>query len=120
MPDAPKTIAEKLARITAAWEAHAPNATFAKMTLAQWKTAIQPSEEARASIVGLEKKLTAALNARDDADTASTKAADKVVKAVAGDADFGTDSSLYEALGYVRDSERKSGLTRKKTNGPAK
>jgi hypothetical protein len=32
---------------------------------------------------------------------------------VTGDPAFGPDSSLYEAMGYVRKSERKSGLTRK-------
>jgi hypothetical protein len=32
---------------------------------------------------------------------------------VLGDPAYGPDSALYEALGYVRKSERKSGLTRK-------
>lgn len=33
---------------------------------------------------------------------------------VTGDPEFGDDSALYGAMGYVRKSERKSGLTRKK------
>jgi hypothetical protein len=37
-----------------------------------------------------------------------------VVNSVVGDVDFGPDSSLPEAMGYVRESERKTGLTRKK------
>lgn len=85
------------------------------MTLPQWKAAIKPSADARATIADLEKQLAAALNVRDDADSESTKAADKVVKAVVGDADYGDDSSLYEAMGYIRASEKQSGLTRKKT-----
>jgi hypothetical protein len=36
-----------------------------------------------------------------------------VVNGVVGDPTFGPDSALYEAMGYVRKSERKSGLTRK-------
>jgi hypothetical protein len=36
----------------------------------------------------------------------------KVGKGVAGHKDFGTDSPIYGAMGFVRDSERKSGLHR--------
>jgi hypothetical protein len=35
------------------------------------------------------------------------------VNSVRGTPGFGPDSPLYRALGYVRKSERKSGLTRK-------
>ena len=59
-------------------------------------------------------------NQRDDDDGVTNEAIQKVVKGVAGDADFGEDSDLYEAMGYVRKSERKSGLSRKKTPPPAK
>ncbi len=38
----------------------------------------------------------------------------KVVNGVKGDPAFGEDCDLYEAMGYVRKSERKSGLSRKK------
>jgi hypothetical protein len=119
MPDSPKSIAERLARITAAWEAHAPNATFAKMTLPEWKTAIKPSADARTTVADLEKKLAAAINVRVDTDKVIMEKADKVVKAMVGDPEYGDDSSLYEAMGYIRDSERKSGLTRKKKTPPA-
>lgn len=34
---------------------------------------------------------------------------------VSGDPNFGDDSVLYGAMGFVRKSERRSGLTRKKT-----
>jgi hypothetical protein len=43
-----------------------------------------------------------------------------VVNGVKGDPAFGEDSDLYETMGYVRKSERKSGLTRKKSTPPAK
>ena len=42
-----------------------------------------------------------------------------VVKGVVGDPAFGEDCDLYEAMGYVRKSERKSGLSRKKAATPA-
>ena len=34
------------------------------------------------------------------------------MNAVVGDTDEGNDSPLYEALGYIRKSQRKSGLKR--------
>ena len=37
-----------------------------------------------------------------------------VVYGVMGNPAYGPDSDLYEAMGYVRKSERKTGLTRKK------
>jgi hypothetical protein len=122
MPDSPGTILDKLTTATTAWEQNAADATFAKLTLTQFKAAIQPSLDERETITRLEKELAAAQNRRDDADVASVAALNKVVKSVVGDPDFGDDSSLYEAMGYVRTSEKKTGLTRKKsvTTPPAK
>jgi hypothetical protein len=51
--------------------------------------------------------------ARSDADLAANEVLDLVVNSVRGTPGFGQDSALYRALGYVRKSERKSGLTRK-------
>ena len=41
-----------------------------------------------------------------------------VVNSVKGDPEEGEDSALYEALGYVRKSERKSGLKRSRKPAP--
>lgn len=38
-----------------------------------------------------------------------------MVASVVGTREFGSDSDLYEQMGYKRKSERKSGLTRKTT-----
>jgi hypothetical protein len=40
----------------------------------------------------------------------------KVGKGVAGHKDYGDDSELYGAMGFVRKSERRSGLTHKKNS----
>jgi hypothetical protein len=40
-----------------------------------------------------------------------------VVNGVVGDPEEGPDSDLYAAFGYTRTSERKTGLTRKKSTG---
>ncbi len=119
MPESPKSILDKLTTATDAWQKLAADATFAKMTLAQFQATLQPSLDERETIKNLENELAAAQNRRDDADTASMAALGKVVKGVVGDPDYGDDSSLYEAMGYIRTSERASGLTRKKAAPPA-
>jgi len=110
----PQDTADRLNDIVTAWNDHAAAHTFGGMTLAQFKEAIKPSFDARDVLADLEKKIEAAQNVRNDADEASSAKAKLVVNGVVGDPAFGPDSSLYEAMGYVRESERKTGLTRKK------
>ncbi len=89
------------------------------MTLAQFKAAVKPSLDAREAVRQKEDELMDAIDARNDSDKPVLVVCDQVVKAVVADNDFGDNSSLYEAMGYVRKSERKSGLTRKKKTTPA-
>ena len=110
----PQNNEERYEKIEEAFNTLAPAATFGKMTRAQFQSAIQPSKDARAVVARIEDELKRALVGRDDADIASLKSCDLVVKGVVGDPDFGDDSALYEAMGYIRKSQRKSGLTRKK------
>ncbi len=119
MPSNPQTIADDTNTIINAWTTLAPAASFGGMTLAQYKAKVQPSFDARAQIKTLDDQMTAAINTRDDADSVTTATNSKVVKGVVGDPNFGDDSNLYEAMGYVRKSERKSGLSRKAQNAPA-
>ena len=118
MPVAPKEMEEKIDRVTNAWETLRADKPFAAMSLTQFKNKVKGSLDARAKIAGLESQLTAALNERDDADQASNEALQFVVKAVKGDPVEGEDGELYEAMGYVRKSERRSGLSRKKPTNP--
>lgn len=118
MPAAPKATEERLSTLTAAWEKLAPEATFGGMTLAQFKAAVKPSADTRKTVKEKETELGIAINDREDADKISMAKADLVVKGVVGDTAFGDDSSLYEEMGYVRKSERRSGLTRKKKTPP--
>ena len=109
----PKAIADHLTNVSNAWKKYAAGASFGGMTLAQFQAKIKPSFDDRAKIAELEKDISDATNVRDDDDAVSTVAADLVVKGVVGDPNFGEDSTIYEAMGYVRKSERKTGLTRK-------
>ena len=51
---------------------------------------------------------------RDDKYVALNDKRSKVGQGVAGDPAYGNDSPLYGAMGFIRKSERASGLTRKK------
>jgi hypothetical protein len=117
----PKANQEKMQRMINAWETLAPTKSFGGMTLAQFKTAAQPAMDAREQIDDLEDQLTGAINAREEADTTFAAKAQQVVNGVLADPTEGPDSALYEAMGYTRKSERRSGLTRKTTrSGPTK
>jgi hypothetical protein len=88
--------------------------TFGGMTLAQFQAAAQPAQAARQQIDDLEDQLTQAITTREAADDAFIEKAQLVVNGVLADPTEGQDSALYEAFGYTRKSERKSGLTRKR------
>jgi membrane carboxypeptidase/penicillin-binding protein PbpC len=112
MPQTPKQTLADINAITSAWATLAPTASFGGMTLAQYKAKVKPSLDARDLLDTLAKQVTSAQDARDNADVVSSDINQKVVKGVVGDADYGDDSDLYDAMGYVRKSERKSGLSR--------
>ncbi len=111
--NSPAAIADRLTLIATAWKANAPAASFGGMTLEEFNAKIQPSFDDRKKIKELEDETVKTTSERDDHDVKSSAAADLVVKGVMGDVKFGEDSPLYEAMGYVRKSERKTGLTRK-------
>jgi len=114
MAGSPKDNLDRINAVTNAWETLRPAKTFAGMTLVQFKEKVKPSTDARTELATLESQQVAAQNKRDDADKASVAAIQLLVNAVKGDPEEGEDGELYEALGYVRKSERSSGLHRGK------
>lgn len=115
MPNAHRATDVKARRVIAAWETLRPNKNFGGMTLADFKAQVQPSFDARATLANLESQITAARDQRDDADRETERLISRVVNGVRADPEEGENGELYEAMGYVRKSERKSGLTKKKT-----
>ena len=113
----PKKIIENLEETELSWQTHAPDAKFYNKSLDEYKAQVQLSRDARALIASLEQQLAAAINQRNNVDAANLQLEKKIAKGIAGDAAFGEDSDLYEGTGRIRESERKSGLTRKKKNG---
>lgn len=120
----PKKTEEKIDQVVNAWEQLASEKSFGAMTLDQFKAAIAASRSARTLISQLQNQLTQAINNREDADNVSLVKIQQVVNGVLADPTEGPDSSLIEAMGYTRKSERKSGLTTKtkaaKTTEPPK
>ncbi len=115
MAQAPKDITEATDLIKAGWNKYAAAASFGGMTEAQFETKVKPSYDLRAQIADLESQITQLIQDRDAADVVTNKANAAVVKGIVGDPNYGDDSDLYGTCGYVRKSERASGLTRKKT-----
>ncbi len=114
MANNPKSNGERMQKMLSAWETLTPAKSFGGMTLDQFKAIAAPAQTARERIADLESQMTQAINDRDAADAAFNGKAQLVVNGVLADPTEGPDSSLYEAFGYTRKSERRSGLTRGK------
>jgi len=113
MADAPKNIIEASDLIKAAWIKYAETATFGGLTEKDYEAKVKRSYDLRAQIADLEKQRSQLIRDRDAADAATGKTNAAVIKGIVGDVNYGDDSDLYGACGYVRKSDRASGLTRK-------
>jgi hypothetical protein len=113
----PRKIEDKISRTLNAWEELASAKSFGGMTLTQFQAVAAPSKAARERIDDLQDQLTQAINQREAADDITLAKIQLVVNGVLADPAEGVDGALYEAMGYTRKSERKSGLTRKNKTG---
>ncbi len=102
----------KISRVIKAWETLAPTSTFGGLTLEQYKTRTKPLFDQLDKLAGLDNEVTDAQKQRDTSLDDGHGATLLVVNAVKGDPTFGEDSPLYSAMGYVRKSDRRSGLSR--------
>ena len=109
----PKKSLERLEKIENALKQQAPAAAFGAVKTVEFSLQVQKSRDARLVIIDLENQLKAANNNRDDIDAEGLRQAQLIVNGVIGDPAHGPDSSIYETMGFIRKSERKSGLTRK-------
>ena len=111
--NAPKVTTEKLSRLEQAWQDLAADKTLGGMTLAEFKTKVQPSLDAREAVQAAVSQMVDATTRRQAADVETLRLVQLVVNSIKGDPTLGDDCALYEAAGYIRRSERKSGLGRK-------
>ena len=112
MGDSPKVNEERLRRVLNAWKTLAADKAFGGMTVEQFEAVIGPSFTTRQQLDDLDNQRTHLINTRGDADEMSLAKAAAAVAGMNADPGFGPNSSLIEACGYVRQSERKSGLHR--------
>jgi hypothetical protein len=110
----PNDVLDRLTGIGNAWQMLRPTKSFAGFTLDGYRGYIQPSIDVRDEIASLRAQLKAALARRPVVDRVSLKAAQCVIYSVVGDPHEGEDGALYAAMGFVRTSERRSGLRRKR------
>ena len=119
MGDSPKLNEEKLRRILNAWKQLAADKAFGGMTVEQFEAVIGPSFTTRQQLDDLDNQRTHLINSRGDADDVSLAKAAAAIAGMNADPGFGPNSSLIEACGYVRQSERKSGLHRGGGSAPS-
>lgn len=108
----PKRNEDRLTKAVEAWSNLRPTKSFAGLSLAEFKAAIQASLDARADIIAADDMSANAKVRRDNADAVSLPIADRVISGVLADAEEGNNGELYAAMGYVRKRDRASGLTR--------
>jgi hypothetical protein len=116
MAKGPKEIEETIERMLNAWETLAPDKTFGGMTFPQFRAVALVAQLARRRIDDLENQLKQAIAERDAADDTFLEKVQLVVNGIRADATEGPDSALYQSFGYTKKSDRKSGLTRKRTS----
>lgn len=108
-----KSVREKCNVMNDAWVEGAPTVEFNGITQAAFLADITACAADDAAIGDLEAELKMKREVRDDKYVALNEKRSKVGLGVAGSAAYGNDSPLYGAMGFVRKSDRASGLTRK-------
>jgi hypothetical protein len=114
MATSPKENMEKMERTLNAWKTIAPESKFGGMKLEEYEVLVNASRTPRATLETLDDQTKAASALRDANDIIGLAKTQLVKNGVLSNETFGEDSALYEAMGYVKKSDKKSGLTRKK------
>ncbi|MBS1795261.1 MAG: hypothetical protein JSS81_15495 [Acidobacteria bacterium] len=91
-----------------------PETRFKKLTAAEILEQLERSMASRRRLEDLDNELALESVVRENEDERSLDVLEEFVDGVIGHADYGRDSALYESLGFVRKSKRKSGLTRRR------
>lgn len=114
-----REIRDRAATIDGALAEGAPTKEFGGIKQAELHQKIAAADAIEQDIAELLAQVELKKAQRDNAYADLNNDLQLVVNGVRGDKDFGEDSALYGTMGYVRKSERASGLTRK-TKTPVK
>lgn len=113
-----KRIKEKALRIQNAWnEGAASVSEFRNTKKSDFDARVAAGQTVDDEVADLRTKLSMKLDEQADIYGLIEDDTVDIGKGVVGHKDYGDDSELYGAMGFVRKSERKSGLTHKKKNG---
>ena len=110
----PKQKMDDMETVLESWKELAPDKTFGGFTAAEYEAQVGKSRSDRQEVTEAEINLTNKQNKRDATDDDGLAMRKLVVNGIIGDPEYGPNSTLYERCGYVREEDRKSGLTRKK------
>ncbi len=110
----PKKSIDLLEMTASALREFAPDTAFGGVKLADFEPTVEVCRTDRQNIVDHDNAGKGLIVKRDNNDAEALAKRELIVNGVIGDPNFGPDSALYEALGFIRKSERKSGLTRRK------
>jgi hypothetical protein len=110
-----KRIKEKVLKILNAWLEGASAVTeFRNTKKSEFEARVAAAQVVEDEIADLKAQLSLKEAERDDLYKQLDVDAVDIRKGVEGHKDYGDDSPLYGLMGFVRKSERKSGLTHKK------
>lgn len=98
---------DKLERTGAAWLQHARDAKFYGLLHQEYDVRIERSRDVRRRLEEARRLVAALENERNDVDRENLELEVNIAKAIGGSPDHGEDSTLYEATGRKRKSERK-------------
>lgn len=113
-----KEIRERAARMNNAWAQGAATAVFNGITQAAFQTEIVGAGAGEQEIADMEAQVKMKKTALEERYKRIGDTSIKVRDGVEGHAEFGSNHPIYAAMGFVRTSDRKSGLTRKKSEPP--
>jgi hypothetical protein len=103
---------KKAEDIHRAWKEQAANAEFAGKSLADFEAVLAALKQANEEVQIRNQARSAALRVRDQKLAELAPLTRSIVKAVQSHPEYGEDSALVRAMGFVPFSERKSGLKR--------
>jgi hypothetical protein len=103
--------------ISLVWKEQAPEAVFAGKPLVDLEAALAGLQESNKDLKIRDQARSAAVKTRDDKLKSLATLLRNLVKGVQSHPEYGEDSPLYRAMGFVPFSERRSGLTRRAKAG---
>jgi hypothetical protein len=114
-----KQVRERVEKMNSAWAQGASSIPFGGITQTAFEGEITGVAADDQEIANLQAQVKMKQTARDERYKRINGMSIKVRDGVEGHADFGPNHPIIDAMGFVRTSDRKSGLTQKKTGPPA-